>query len=216
MNMRSGEGTTIVVSQMETCSRPNWEADDCRTHMNTKNKRLLRYTIIFAAAFLFLGVGGTMAFQNPEKVQSVMSHVTGEFEYDETLGRLQLVSSLLPESALVFLEGEENNASITAVPAGAQLLHAWSQEEPWFEYSCIGEVAACQDGQIMTIVKSRDDQYTVRIGHQNGYESLYSGLHTVQVKELDTVSKGQQIGTTAGFTAFEWRKDGLSVLPAQI
>ena len=213
--MRSGEKRTVVVSQMETCSRLNWHVGDVPAHRNIKNKRLLRYTMIFAAAFVFLGVGGVFVFQNPDKAHAVMSHMTGEFEYDETLGRLQFVSSILPESALVFLENEDQSAVISAVAADAQLLHAWTQEEPWMEYQCIGEVSACQDGQIMTVIKNRDDQYTVRIGHQNGYESLYSGLHAVQVKELDTVSKGQQIGTAAGFTAFEWRKDGLSVLPVQ-
>ena len=215
MDMQSNEEKIIVVSQMETCSRMDWHARECDTQRNKKNKRLLRYTVIFAAVSVFLGVGGTFVFHNPDQAHAVMSHMTGEFEYDETLGRLLFVSNILPESALVFLANEKQSVPASAVPADAQVLHAWSQEEPWYEYNCIGEVTACQDGQIMTIVKNRDDQYSIRIGHPNGYESLYSGLHAVQVKELDTVRKGQQIGIATGFTAFEWRKDGLSVLPAQ-
>lgn len=215
MDMRSNEEKVIVVSQMETRSRLDWHTGECDIQRNKKNKRLLRYTVIFAAVSVFLGIGGIVAFQNPDQAQTVMSHMTAEFEYDETLGRLQFVSNILPKSALVFLENEEPSVPAAAVPADARLLHAWSQEEPWFEYNCVGEVTACQDGQIMTIVKNRDDQYSIRIGHPNGYESLYSGLHAVQVKELDTVRKGQQIGFATGFTAFEWRKDGLSVLPVQ-
>ena len=65
----------------------------------------------------------------------------------------------------------------------------------------------------MTIVKNRQDEYTVRVLHRDGYESIYSGLNAVHLNEQDTVSAGQQIGTAAGFTAFELRKDGLSVPP---
>ncbi|MGN0776897.1 MAG: M23 family metallopeptidase [Candidatus Ventricola sp.] len=141
-----------------------------------------------------------------------MSHVTAGFEYDDTLGRLQFVSNLLPESAMVFLSGGEDMQKLT-VPTSAKVSHEWTQEEPWLEYACIGDVCACQDGEIMTIVKNRQDEYTVRVLHSDGYESIYSGLSAVHLKEQDTVSCGQQIGTSAGFAAFELRKDGLSVLP---
>lgn len=208
----------IVVSQMKTRAHPEWSRNDRHIRKKNRNKQLLRYTMLFAAVFLFLGIGGTFVLRNPDKAHAVMSHVNAGFEYDETLGRLQFVSNLLPESAMVFLENDldANSIPAAAIPSGAQMLHAWSQEEPWFEYSCVGEISACQDGQIMTIVENRDNEYTIRIAHQNGYESLYSGLHAVQVKEFDKVSKGQQIGTATGFTAFEWRKDGLSVLPARM
>ena len=141
-----------------------------------------------------------------------MSHVTAGFEYDDTLGRLQFVSNLLPESAMVFLSGGDETQKLT-VPTSAKVSHAWTQEEPWLEYVCIGDVRACQDGEVMTIVKNRQDEYTVRVLHRDGYESIYSGLNAVHLNEQDTVSAGQQIGTAAGFTAFELRKDGLSVLP---
>ena len=53
----------------------------------------------------------------------------------------------------------------------------------------------------------------MRILHDGGYESVYSGLNTVAVSESSEVAAGQVIGTAAGFAAFELRKDGLSVLP---
>ena len=99
------------------------------------------------------------------------------------------------------------------MPTSAKVSHGWTQEEPWLEYACIGDVRACQDGEVMTIVKNRQDEYTVRVLHKDGYESIYSGLNAVHLNEQETVSAGQQIGTAAGFTAFELRKDGLSVLP---
>ena len=206
MNKPTGR---VVVAQMNARERGTWTLVN-RTKKS--KKRLLRNTSVFAAVSLCLGAGALFAMRNPGDVQSVMSHVTAGFEYDDTLGRLQFVSNLLPESAMVFLSGGDETQKLT-VPTSAKVSHAWTQEEPWLEYACIGDVCACQDGEVMTIVKNRQDEYTVRVLHKDGYESIYSGLNAVHLNEQDTVFAGQQIGTAVGFTAFELRKDGLSVLP---
>lgn len=206
MNKPTGR---VVVAQMNARERGTWTPVN-RTKKS--KKRLLRNTSVFAAVSLCLGAGALFAMRNPGDVQSVMSHVTAGFEYDDTLGRLQFVSNLLPESAMVFLSGGDETQKL-AVPTSAKVSHAWTQEEPWLEYACIGDVFACQDGEVMTIVKNRQDEYTVRVLHKDGYESIYSGLNAVHLNEQATVFAGQQIGTAAGFTAFELRKDGLSVLP---
>lgn len=206
MNKPTGR---VVVAQMNARERGTWTPVN-RTKKS--KKRLLRNTSVFAAVSLCLGAGALFAMRNPGDVQSVMSHVTAGFEYDDTLGRLQFVSNLLPESAMVFLSGGDETQKL-AVPTSAKVSHVWTQEEPWLEYACIGDVRVCQDGEVMTIVKNRQDEYTVRVLHKDGYESIYSGLNAVHLNEQDTVFAGQQIGTAAGFTAFELRKDGLSVLP---
>ena len=206
MNKPTGR---VVVAQMNARERGTWTP--VNKTKRTK-KRLLRNTTVFAAVSLCLGAGALCALRNPDGAQSVMSHVTAGFEYDDTLGRLQFVSNLLPESAMVFLSGGDETKKL-AMPTSAKVSHAWTQEEPWLEYACIGDVRACQDGEVMTIVKNRQDEYTVRVLHKDGYESIYSGLNAVHLNEQDTVSVGQQIGTAAGFAAFELRKDGLSVLP---
>lgn len=198
----------VVVTQMEARERGAWTPVKRKKRIN---KRLLRKTSILAAVCLCLGTGTLLAMRNPEGAQSVMSHVTAGFEYDDTLGRLQFVSNILPESAMVFLTSSD--AQEMSAPASAQISHAWTEAEPWLEYACIGDVCACQDGEIVTIVKNRQNEYTVRVLHENGYESIYSGLSNVHMSEQDTVSCGQQIGTAAGTAAFELRKDGLSVLP---
>ncbi len=174
-----------------------------------KNKRLLRTTSVLAAVCLCLGVG-TLFSRLPE-TQTVMSMLTADFQYDDTLGRLQFVSNILPESAMVFLSSASEEP--TLLPTQAEIAHSWSHAEPWMEFRCIGDVSSCQSGEIMTVVKNRQDEYTVRILHPNGYESIYSGLKTVHHNEYDTISAGQSIGTAAGHAAFELRKDGLSVLP---
>lgn len=215
--MQDRNRATVVVSDMElrNLADQNWKTAAVHTKGNKKEKRLLRYVAIFAVISLFAGTGGALILRHPESSKTVMGHLRADFEYDEMLGRLQFVNHLLPESAMVFLEKVEDTVPVSGFPSGAKLVHEWSHDEPWFEYGCTGEITACLDGQVTTIVKNRDDEYTVRIGHQNGYESLYSGLKDVQVKEYDTVCLGQKIGISAGYTAYEWRKDGLSILPAQ-
>lgn len=68
-------------------------------------------------------------------------------------------------------------------------------------------------GEVMSVVKNRKNEYTVRILHKNGYESVYSGLKQMLVSEGEEVVSGQAIGRTEGFAAFELRKDGLSIMP---
>lgn len=175
-------------------------------------KRLLRNTTILAAAFLCVCAGTVAVIDHPERAEAVMSHLTAGFEYDETLGRLQFVSNILPKSAMVFLTADQQPQKLLA-PADAEISHVWSEAEPWLEYTCTGDIVSCRDGEVMTIVKNRKNEYTVRVMHDDGYESVYSGLQTVQTGESERVAAGQQIGTADGFAAFELRKDGLSVLP---
>ena len=176
------------------------------------DKRLLRNTAFFAAVSLCLGVCAWISINHPYQAEAVMSHLSAGFEYDETLGRLHLVNNMLPESAMVFLDTEADPGEFS-VPVQSQVSHAWTQQEPWIEYACIGDVSACQEGEIITIVKNHAGTNTVRILHDQGYESIYSGLHIVHAQEHDQVTSGQIIGTAAGKAAFELRKEGISILP---
>lgn len=206
----------VVVAEMKPRERGEWhreEAPGNRHHPKKRNdKRLLRNTAIFAAAFLCLCGGAAAVLYHPEQTQAVMSHLTAGFEYDETLGRLQFVSNILPKSAMVFLTTDQQPQALAA-PSDGEIAHAWSQTEPWLEYACTGDVVSCKDGEVMTVVKNRQSEYTVRVLHDGGYESVYSGLSTVSAGEGDRIAAGQLIGTAAGFAAFELRRDGLSVLP---
>ena len=204
MNTRS---SNVIIAQMTPKERPVWTAD--QKHISN---RLLRNTSFFAAGFLCLGVCAWIASSHPQKAKAVMNHLSSGFEYDETLGRLQLVSNMLPESAMVFMDMPVS-ADFQA-PAQAQLTHTWSQQEPWLEYACSGDITACADGEVMTIIKNHAGTYTMRILHDQGYESIYSGLQTVHSDEHAAVAAGQVIGVSADTAAFELRKDGVSVLPA--
>lgn len=201
----------VVVTRMELREKPQWNQEARHTN---KRKQLLKNVRIAAAVSLCLGAGALVYTHIPQQAEAVMSHLTAGFEYDETLGRLQYVSNILPESAMVFLSTEESLGEDGVVPVSAQTAHAWSAEEPWLEYEVIGDVVSCQDGEVMTVVRNSRDTYTVRVLHDHGYESLYSGLSSVYASEGDTVYAGDQLGTAAGFAAFELRKDGLSVQPS--
>lgn len=199
----------IVVAKMHTREKREWTTDKPKK----PRKRLHRPAPIFAAAFLCLCAGGAALALSGDGTQAVMSHLTAGFEYDDTLGRLQFVSNILPESAMVFLTQQEDVGAVVR-PVLAKADHDWSQSEPWFEYACSGDVVACREGEVMTVVRNRKDEYTVRVLHSGGYESVYSGLCSVSVGENDDVSAGQKLGSADGFAAFELRRDGLSVNPA--
>jgi len=196
----------VILTQMTQKERSSWIPEQKHT-----DKRLLRNTAFLAAVSLCLGLYAWFSIAEPQKTEAVMSHISTGFDYDETLGRLQLVNNILPDSAMVFL----NNAPMQEfqVPVPEQASHVWTQQEPWIEYASIGDVSACQAGEVITIVKNNAGSHTMRILHADGYESVYSGLHAVHVQEHDTVGKGQILGTSTGNTAFELRKDGVSVLP---
>lgn len=203
----------VFAAQMELCRPLQWDhASASRSKRN--KKQLPKHFKVAAAVSLCFGMGILIYTQMPPQTHAVMSHLTTGFEYDDTLGRLQYVSNILPESAMVFLN-TESHAEKTAhvVSSDAHVSHAWSQNEPWLEYNVIGEVASCLDGEIVTVVKNSMDTFTVRLVHKNGYESLYSGLQRVNVREGEQIRAGDQIGTAAGAAAFELRKDGLSVNP---
>lgn len=207
--MRNGE-RKVVVTHMQPRERREWKTPPRRKR---QPKRLLKKHMVLAAVVLCLCGAGTWGVRNQQSVEAVMSHLTAGFEYDDSLGRLQFVSNILPQSAMVFLTTGDETDDTLLLPTSAQIAHTWSQQEPWLEYACTGDIGSCKDGEVMTVVKNRSDEYTVRILHEDGYESVYSGLDTVAVSESSEVAAGQVIGTAAGFAAFELRKDGLSVLP---
>lgn len=201
------ERESVIVASMQPRTKREW-APGRKKKLPVSKRRIVNA----AAAAIGLSVGVAALVQSVPDSVSVMSHLETGFEYDETLGRLQYVSSVLPESAMVFLSGGESDMVFTE-PTQTQIVHAWNQEEPWIEYASSDEILACQDGEVMTIVKNRAGEYTVRVLHDDGYESIYSGLTQVLLTENELVSAGETLGYASDYAAFELRKDGIAVLP---
>lgn len=205
----------VIIGNMRQREAREWKGPTAVNKRKTqrKHRRLHGSNALFAAAVLCVcGSAAAVALQNAGGTQAVMSHLTAGFEYDDTLGRLQFVSNVLPESAMVFLTSDTDEPD-WAAPADGGVIHTWSQSEPWIEYETSGDVAACDAGEVMTVVKNREDEYTVRVMHEGGYESLYSGLTHVALAAGDIVQAGETIGTASGCAGFELRRDGLSILP---
>ena len=197
----------IVVEQMKPRERQNWEKDVPQPKRGPFKERLLRRCIPPAAVLLCLGA---VSLVHPGEEASPVS---AGFEYDETLGRLQFVSRILPESAMVFLTDNDELPKSVLCPMGKNPDHPWNTDEPWLEYRGEGHVSSCMSGEVMTIVSNREDEYTVRLLHEDGYESVYSGLQTVSVEENNWIEAGTPLGTSKDFAAFELRRNGLSILP---
>lgn len=201
----------VIVSRMEPQKKLQWDQPVQRRNNKRIWKQLPKVATIAAAVSLCIG---TVVYAvRPEQASAVLSHLTAGFEYDETLGRLQYVANILPDSAMVFLDTNSAFDAASIVTSNAHPAHTWSEEEPWLEYSVVGDVLSCADGEIMTVVQNSSDTYTIRVMHDHGYESVYSGLTGVIAKEGDSVFQGEQLGTAKGNAAFELRRDGLSVQP---
>ncbi|MDY5348475.1 MAG: M23 family metallopeptidase [Candidatus Ventricola sp.] len=207
---RQGEPARVI-GQMRTQERRDWTPPERRRKARHPRQGL---KLAGVCAVAFCGLCGGLAVVAPARnaAQAVMSHLTAGFEYDDTLGRLQFVSNVLPESAMVFLTGDSSVEEVLR-PVQESAEHVWSQEEPWMEFACSGDVVSCLDGEVMTVVRNRQDEYTVRILHEDGYESVYSGLCEIGVGEGSPVTAGQKLGIANGCAAFELRRDGLSIQP---
>lgn len=196
----------MIQAAMKQKSMGDWPKMKLEPH-----KKHLRFSYALASVASVLLVGSCVV--TGSSAVQVMSHIDPGFDYDETLGRLQYVSNILPESAMVFLSSDEELMQLCAPIDDAEVAHVWSENEPWLEYSGEGDVSACMDGEVLAVVANRLGEYTLRLRHESGYESVYSGLNDVYVKEYETVSAGDALGCADSSAAFELRKDGMSILP---
>lgn len=136
-------------------------------------------------------------------------------DWDQSLGKISFVSNLLPESMAVFFE-TDLQANLTA-PCFGGVVHAWSQEEPYLGYSAAnGNVYAVSDGQVMSVAHGLEEERIIRVRHDDGLESMYYNLASVNVREGDSVSAQTCLGTALpGKQALlEIRRAGRAVDPA--
>lgn len=149
-------------------------------------------------------------------VQSVFSALeeTAGMEWDESLGKLTFVNSLLPEE----LQAVWNETQSLAVfmPIDGQTVHAWTEQEPYVEFSSmVSDVRAVADGEVMSIAHGLGEERIVRVRHDDSSESLYGNLETCYVQVGDRVSAGEIFAKLLPDAplAFELRLDGRSVNP---
>ena len=92
---------------------------------------------------------------------------------------------------------DESLGKITArtAPCFGAVTHAWSEGEPYVGYSAVDRnVFAAADGQVMSLAHGVEEEYVIRIRHENGLETLYYGLAEALVREGDPVTDQTCLG----------------------
>lgn len=183
----------------------------------SRGDRLLRNSA-FACALLL----GVLALGNVDEPwakkasRTVEQALTMQIDLDESIGALEFVKNLMPESALVFM----NLSGETALgrPVEGTLSHPWSGLQPWLTFDCPAdaEVRASAPGTVTAVSPLSSGRYGVLVDHGEGVETLYAQLDAVTVSTGDAVSRGDALGASSGSVYFEYRKNGESTDPAAL
>jgi len=185
----------------------------------TVGEKLLRNTTVACALVLTM-----MSLKNIDQpwsrkvTEGVRQAMTMRIDWDDTLGRLSFVRSIMPETALVFLN-IGSRSDLERVVEG-EIVHQYSEQQPWIEFSCVSaqQVSAAISGIVTAAGQGAGDEWIVLIQNADGVETVYGYLENVYVQVGQEVQAGQQIGTTADRAEsrlyFELREAGESVDPA--
>ena len=180
-----------------------------------RGDRLLRNSAI--ACSLLLGILALGNLETPwakKASESVERALTMHIDLDESIGALQFVKNIMPESALVFMNTSAEGK--LAMPVEGQITHRWSNSQPWLMFSCAsGSDARVVAGGTVTAVSALSGgRVGLLVDHSDGRESLYASLNDACVRTGDTVEGGQVIGHTTDSLYFEYRNAGESIDPA--
>lgn len=181
----------------------------------TRTDRLLRNSALACAMLL-----GVLALGNVDQPwarkasDTVENALTMRIDLDESIGALEFVRNVMPESALVFM----NLSGRTALdrPVDGPVAHAWSNLQPWVMFNCgtNTSVRAISEGTVTAVSPLSEGKYGVLVDHGDGVESVYAQLAEVNVSSGDAVERGQSIGTGSDALYFEYRRNGESLDPS--
>lgn len=185
----------------------------------TVGEKLLRNTAVACALMLTI-----MSLKNIDQpwsrkvTEGVRQAMTMRIDWDDTLGRLSFVRSIMPETALVFLN-IGSRTDLERVVEG-EIVHQYSVQQPWIEFRCASaqQVSAATGGIVTAAGQGAGNEWIVLIQNADGVETVYGYLENVYVQVGQEVRAGQQIGATADRAEsrlyFELREAGESVDPA--
>lgn len=199
--------------KIEKTAEPRHRQRRARVKLS-RTDRLLRNSA-FACALLLgvLALGNVNQPWAKKASDTVERALTMRIDLDESIGALQFVRDIMPESALVFM----NLSGQTALerPAEGPVSHAWSNLQPWMMFDCIAGTPVCAvgPGTVTAVTPLSENRYGVLVDHGEGVESLYAHLTGVEVAAGDSVSRGQALGK-GDAVYFEYRLNGESVDPA--
>ena len=175
--------------------------------------RLVRNIAVAACLLLLVTALGSV---REEPLQSVFSSLQSNvnIEWDESLGKLSFVNSLLPQELRTVWSEQTDAALLT--PLQGQVAHAWSRQEPYLGIlGTVREVRAALDGEVMSIAHGTDEELILRLRHDDGLETLYGNLAACHVEEGDLIGAGEVIADLLpnAALAFDLRQGGRSIDP---
>mgnify|MGYP000002860009 CR=1 FL=1 len=151
--------------------------------------------------------------------QGLQSVLTMDLNLDESLGKLQFVKDMMPESVLVFWNAGGQGSMIQ--PVKGSLSHAFDEQQPWTEYQCEAGAAvyAAAKGEVVSVGQSARGDWILMLQHEDGLQSVYGYLGQVLVEKGQELPAGAQLGVAGdeenARLYFELRENGVSVDPAE-
>ncbi len=173
---------------------------------------------IALASMLLLCVVAVRSAQLPsgKTVLSAVQEMVST-EWDERLGKISFVSTLLPDAVSVFFNTAPK--ATLSTPCMGTLSHAWTKSEPYLGYTAqSAQVFAVAAGEVMSIAHGNDDERIVRIRHEDGLETIYYNLQSLAVAEGDSVSTSTLIGQALADAqvVIEVRRGGVAIDPTAL
>ncbi len=177
--------------------------------------RLAREALVVCAVLMCVASLKVLPFGWAQQATSVMaSAVNMSVDLDKTLGQLQFVREVIPDSAMVFFSGDSGYSA----PFEGEITHSFSEDQPWLEYLGDSQAVNCvRAGKVTQLEQGTAGDWAVRVDHGDGLESIYAFLSEVNVREGDSVAGAQQLGRADGQSGariyFEMRLNGEPVDP---
>ena len=168
------------------------------------------------AGMLILSITAVRNAQLPSG-QTVLTAVQDIIEgnWDESLGKISFVSNLLPETVSVFFDAAPR-ADLTAPCFGGFVSHFWQEDEPYLGYTSEDRrVFSVAPGQVMSLAHGPGEEKILRVRQDDGLETLYYNLASVNVTEGARVNADTCLGETipGAETVVEVRRAGRAIDP---
>ena len=184
----------------------------------TFGERLLRNTAISCA--LLIGAMALSRVDAPwsrDALDAARSAMTMRVDVAGALSKVAFVRELFPETALVFWNLGMDDLYLK--PVSGEVVHAWSEMEPYMEFSCRpGDVIyASASGTVENVARGAGGQYLVSVAHSDGSSTRYAYLAETELRAGDPVLSGDALGTAAGdYVYFELRVGGERADPGDL
>lgn len=214
MEKRPGETTTEPMQLKEyRPGWPQWQQPVKRSRLEelTKNMAVAAALLICVVALRNGALPGSDGL-----MEAVLTATTGDTLLDDQLGKLTFVSTLFPEATLVFGEAH-TDADILMPVTGAEVVHAWSETEPYTAWQAAEKmVYSAIGGEVMGVYHGENEELIVHVQRDDGLACLSGNMGKVLVSAGEAVEEGALLGYLREDAVcwFEVRQDGWSVDPA--